>query len=154
MDEQLRKHLVELLEGKSAHLGIDAAFEGVRDEDWAQKPAGAPHSLWQLVEHMRMTLDDLVRFSTDPKYQEMPWPDAYWPTEAAPPSPEAAQESLEGLQAANRAMIALTEDSKTDLLARIPWGDGQTILREAMLAADHTSYHLGQAILLRKQLGS
>ncbi len=154
MDEQLRKHLVELLEGKSAHLDMDAVFDGVRDEEWAAKPAGAPHSLWQLVDHMRFTLDDLVVFSTDPAYQTPQWPAAYWPSEAEPPSASAARESLNRLRAANRAMIALVQVPETDLFARIPWGDGQTILREALLAADHTSYHLGQAVLLRRQLSA
>ncbi len=149
-NEMLRTHLVELLEGKSAHLNMDAVFEGIRDEEWAAKPTGAPHSLWQLVEHMRIALDDLVVFSNDPAYRAPQWPEDYWPNNAAPPSPEAARESLEGLRAANRRMIALVQAPETDLFARIPWGDGQTILREAMLAADHNSYHLGQAVLLRK----
>lgn len=145
-------HVRELLEGRSAHLDMDAVFSGVGDGDWSAKPQGAPHSLWQLLEHMRITLDDLLRFSTDPAYQEMPWPDAYWPASAAPPSPEAAREALQALREANQRMIALVAAAETDLFARIPWGGGQTILREALLAADHTSYHLGQAMLLRKQL--
>ncbi len=152
MNEQLRKQLVELLEGKSAHLDMDAVFDGVRDEHWGAKLPGAPHSLWQLVEHMRIALDDLIVFSTDPGYRAPKWPDAYWPEETAPPTPQAARQTLDALREANRTMIALVENPETDLFARIPWGDGQTILREALLAADHTSYHLGQAVLVRKQL--
>ncbi len=156
MDEEqlsaLRTHLAALVRGRGAHLDAEAVFGGVRDEHWGAKPDGAPHTLWQLLEHTRFTLDDLLVFSTDSHYAAPQWPEAYWPGGEAPSSPQAARDSLAALQSGIEAMVALLEDPATDLLARIAWGDGQTILREALLAADHTSYHLGQAMFLRKQL--
>ena len=152
MDEQLRKQLAELVRGKGAHLDAEAVFGAVRDEHWGAKSPGAPHTLWQLLEHARISLRDLLVFSTDGNYSAPKWPDEYWPETKAPASADAARASLAALNNAIGAMAALVENPDTDLLARIPWGDGQTVLREALLAADHTSYHLGQAMFLRKQL--
>ncbi len=152
MEEQLRKQLAELVRGKGAHLDADAVFGGVRDEHWGAKPAGAPHTLWQLLEHTRLALHDLIVFSTDKNYAAPKWPEEYWPSRETPESSEGAKQSFAALQNAIEAMVALVENPKTDLFARIPWGDGQTVLHEALLAIDHTSYHLGQAMFLRKQL--
>ena len=148
----LRAHLTELLHGRSAHLDIAAVFGGVQDEDWSAKPDSAAHTLWQLLEHTRFTLQDLYLFSTDDSYVAPKWPEAYWPAEDAPHSFEAVQLSYAALEDAQNAMLALVANPKTDLFARLAWGSGQTILREVLLAADHTSYHLGQAMFLRKQL--
>lgn len=153
-DQVLRQQLVELVRGKSAHLDTESVFGDVPDEDWGRKPAGAPHTLWQLLEHTRIALHDLLAFSTDKDYIAPKWPDEYWPDGNAPESPKATRQSFQALQQSITAMVALVENPETDLFAPIPWGDGQTILREALLAADHTSYHLGQAIFLRKQLKS
>ncbi len=150
--EALRAHLVELLEGHSAHLDAQSVFGDVRPEHWAARVPGAPHTLWQLLEHTRFTLQDLLAFSTDPAYTAPKWPDAYWPEDAAPLDAAAAKRAVEVLEQETERMIALVEDSDTDLFEPIAWGEGQTILREALLAADHSSYHLGQAMFLRKQL--
>ena len=151
-NEALRAHLVELLEGHSAHLDAQSVFAGVRPEHWGALLPGAPHTLWQLLEHTRFTLQDLLAFSTDPAYTAPKWPDSYWPEELAPLDAAAARRAVEVLQGETERMIALVEDPDTDLFAPIAWGEGQTILREALLAADHSSYHLGQAMFLRKQL--
>ncbi len=152
-DEQLgalREQLVEALQGGGAHLDIASVFGKVRDADWGAKAGSAPHTLWQLLEHTRITLEDLYVFSTDEDYKAPQWPKDYWPASDA--SAEGARQSLAALEKAAGDMVALIEDPETDLFAPIPWGDGQTILREVLLAADHTSYHLGQAMFLRKQL--
>ena len=151
-NEALRAHLVELLEGHSAHLDAQSVFEGVRPEYWGARVPGAPHTLWQLLEHTRFTLQDLVAFSTDPAYTAPKWPDAYWPEDSAPLDASAAGRAVQVLLDETERMIALVEDPDTDLFAPIAWGEGQTILREALLAADHASYHLGQAMFLRRQL--
>ncbi len=148
----LRAHVVALLQGRGAHLDVASVFREVANQDWSAKPGSAPHSLWQLLEHMRIALHDLLVFCTEKTYIALKWPDDYWPATAAPDSAEAARQALAALQADTEAMIALVENPKTDLFAAIPWGDGQTILREALLAADHTSYHAGQAMFLRRQL--
>ncbi len=150
--ESLRAYLVELLEGHSAHLDAQSVFGGVRPEHWGSAPPGTPHTLWQLLEHTRFTLQDLLAFSTDPAYTAPKWPDAYWPEESAPLDAASAKRAAQVLEDETERMIALVEDPATDLFAPIAWGEGQTILREALLAADHTSYHMGQAMFLRKQL--
>jgi hypothetical protein len=151
-DQALREQLVDAVKGGQAHLDVDAVFDEVKHEEWGAKVSHSPHTLWQLMEHLRFTLQDLVVFSTDKTYQAPEWPKDYWPQSGAPASAGAAKQSLSALKTAVEAMTALIEDPATDLFAEIPWGDGQTVLREALLAATHTSYHLGQAMLLRKQL--
>ena len=148
----LRAQLGELLRGRSAHLDMASVFGGVADDHWGVKPEGSPHTLWQLLEHTRFTLQDLYLFSTDDGYKAPEWPKEYWPGGEAPESFEAVQAAYGALEDAQNAMLALVANPAVDLFAAIPWGDGQTILREALLAADHTSYHLGQAMILRKQL--
>ena len=150
-DQLLRAQLVDAVEGGQAHLDVAGVFDEVKSEEWGAKVVGSPHTLWQLMEHLRFTLHDLVVFSTDETYAAPDWPKDYWPASDAPTSAGAAKESLAALKTAVEAMTALIEDPETDLFAEIPWGDGQTVLREALLAATHTSYHLGQAMFLRKQ---
>jgi hypothetical protein len=148
----LREQLVEALQGGSAHLDIASVFGPVRDGDWGKRVGNAPHTLWQLLDHTRFTVRDLYVFSTDEAYVAPEFPRDYWPGSEAPESLRAAKQSLAGLEDAVESMVALVENPSTDLFAPIPWGDGQTILHEALLAASHTSYHLGQAMFLRKQL--
>ena len=153
-EDILRSHLVELLRGGSAHVDVDSAFEGVAAKHWGIKSHGAPHSLWELLEHTRFTLHDLVDFCTNAHYVAPEWPAAYWPSEAEPSSSTSVEHSLKNLKKDLLAMEKIVQDHDVDLYARIPWGEGQTVLREALLAADHTSYHVGQAMFLRKQLES
>ena len=105
------------------------------------------------MEHLRITQWDILDFSRNSKYVEPAWPDDYWPKEDAPQTPAALAKSLEQFRTDLQAMEALVEDPKTDLFAKISWGNGQTILREAMLVADHNAYHLGQLVLVRQLLG-
>jgi hypothetical protein len=150
--QMLRGQLVDAVKGGQAHLDVATVFDGVKHQAWGAKLAGSPHTLWQLMEHIRFTLDDLLVFSTDKQYKAPDWPKDYWPTLDEPASADAANKSLAALKTAVQAMVSLIESADSDLFAKISWGDGQTILREALLAATHTSYHLGQAMLLRKQL--
>jgi len=118
------------------------------------KPPGAPHSAWQLLEHMRIAQSDILEFSRDGKHKSPPWPEGYWPKAETPPSAASWNNSLRSFRADLKAMAKLVGDKRTDLFAKIPHGTGQTILREALLIADHNSYHLGQIILLRRLLGN
>lgn len=148
----LREQLIEALQGGGAHLDIASVFGKVRDQDWTARIAGAPHTLWQLLEHTRFTLQDLYVFSTKEDYVAPDWPRAYWPSSEEPESTGAARQAVAALEQAVDSMSSLISNPATDLYAEVPWGDGQTILHEALLAAGHTSYHLGQAMFLRKQL--
>ncbi len=153
-DSALRAHLLELLQMGHGHLKPDAALKDLPFELWGKKPAGAPHTPWQLLEHLRFTQWDILDFSRNPDYDEPSWPADYWPTHDAPADQAAVTKSLEQFRDDLKAMEALVRDPETDLFAKIPWGQGQTILREAMLVADHNAYHLGQFVLVRQLLGS
>jgi hypothetical protein len=144
----LRSHLLELLDGRTAHIDLESALKVFPLDRINEKPGGSPHSAWQLLEHIRIAQWDIFDFSVNPDYNEMTWPDEYWPTDEGTPDKWKAsvKQTLDDLQ----AMRDLVENDATDLFARIPHGTGQTILREAMLVADHNAYHLGQIVLLKR----
>ncbi|MGP8245989.1 MAG: DinB family protein [Bryobacteraceae bacterium] len=148
----LRQHLANLLRMKGAHLTFHAAVADFPVHLRGVKPPGAPHSAWQLLEHMRLAQEDILDFSRNPAYREKKFPDDYWPAADSPPSEEAWDTSVEQFQSDLKEMQALVADTKHDLLAAIPHGQGQTLLREALLVADHNAYHLGQLMFLRKML--
>jgi len=151
-DSSLRRHLVELLKGGSAHARFEEVVAGLPAALRGRKPAGLPHSPWMLLEHMRMAQHDILEFSRNRKHVSPAWPKGYWPEGAAPPSAAAWNTSIRKFRLDLKTMQNLVANPKTDLHARIPWGDGQTILREALLAADHNAYHLGQLVDLRRLL--
>jgi uncharacterized damage-inducible protein DinB len=153
-DQALRDHLLELLKAGSAHLGFDEAIDGLPPELRGKKVPSLAHTVWQLVEHLRFTQEDILEFSRNPDYKQPDWPDDYWPDTEAPPSDEAWEQSVEAFDRDLQAMKDLVADPSTDLFVKIPWGDGQTILREAMLVADHNAYHVGQIVTVRQGLGA
>ena len=148
----LRKHLADLLRMKGAHVNFAEAVSDFPTAMRGVKPAGVPHTAWQLLEHMRLAQEDILDFSRNPKYKEKKFPDDYWPAAEAPPSEDAWANSMQKFQEDLDEMQKLVADTKHDLLAVLPHGTGQTLLREALLVADHNSYHLGQLMLLRKML--
>jgi uncharacterized damage-inducible protein DinB len=153
-DSALRQELVELLRGEHAHAGFGAAVRGVPAGLRGARPDGAEHSLWQLLEHLRLALWDILEFSRNPAHKSPGWPEGYWPAGGAEPPDEAAWDrAVAAFTADLEAMARLVTDPATDLLAPFPHGKGQTLLREAMLAADHNAYHLGQIVALRRRLG-
>ena len=151
-DLSLRKHVVALLKGGSAHLNFDEAVKDFPADLRGTRSQGLPHSPWELLEHIRLAQWDILEFSRDAKHVSPRFPEGYWPKSPAPPSAAAWDKSVKDFKADHKKMVALVENKKTDLFAKIPHGDGQTILREALVLADHTSYHLGQLILVRKAL--
>jgi hypothetical protein len=151
-DKALREHLLELLRGGSAHADAGTILDDFPAKLRGAKPANAPYTPWQLLEHLRFTLNDLLVFSTDPNYVESKWPDDYWPAKE-PPSASEWNASVNAFKADLAAFEKLVQDPESNLYAKIPWGSGQTLLREVLLAADHNSYHLGQIVVLRKELG-
>jgi hypothetical protein len=150
MDEQkkLREHLLELLEGKSAHIETESALDGFPVDKINVRIDGSPHTAWELLEHIRIAQWDILDFSTNPNYKEMKWPDDYWTKPEA--TAEDWQRSVEQVLSDLHAMRDLVADEKMDLYAKIPHGSGQTIFREALLVADHNAYHIGQLVLLRR----
>jgi hypothetical protein len=152
-DKALRDHVVFLLNGGGAHASFDDTLENWPLQFTGIKVAKFPHTAWMLLEHLRLAQRDILEFSRNSNYVSPKWPEEYWPTIAAPPSEEAWKASVEACKKDLHAMIAMVANRKIDLFAKIAWGDGQTILREALLMADHNSYHLGQLIMLRKSIG-
>ncbi len=152
----LRAHVLELLRGGHAHLTFDDAVRELPADLRGKAPRGSPYTAWQLAEHIRIAQDDILRFSRnhDGSYEALEWPDAYWPKAKRPRDDAEWEASLAAFRADQQAMEALVSDPARDLLAPFPWGDGQTLLREAMLVADHTAYHVGQLVLLRRMLGA
>jgi hypothetical protein len=153
-DRALRDHLLYLLRGGGAHLDFEAAIADLPPKLRGGKPAGLPHTPWRLLEHMRICQWDILEFSRNPKHVSPQFPVGYWPAGDAPPDDAAWDRSVESFRADLKAMQDLVADPATDLFARIPHGDGQTILREALLVADHNAYHLGQLVTVRRLLGA
>ena len=151
--DAVRKQLAALLAWESAHVGFEAATADIAADQRGSQPSGLPFSPWQLLEHLRRTQRDILDFCRNPKYQELKWPDDYWPASPAPPSPAAWDESIRQFQQDRRALQELAADPAVDLTSKIPHGDGQTYLRELVLAADHAAYHIGQLVAVRRLLG-
>jgi len=153
-DKALREHVVYLLQGGGAHAKFDDVIKDVPAELRGKKTEGLPHSLWMLLEHLRIAQWDILEFSRNAKHVSPEWPKGYWPKAEAPPSGAAWDESIKKFRADLKDMEELVNNPKADLFAKIPWGDGQTILREALLLADHNAYHLAQMVDVRRLLGA
>jgi hypothetical protein len=152
--EGVRAQLAAALAWRDAHADFDAAVEDLPAALRGRVPDGLPYSPWQLVEHLRLAQADILDFCRNPDYKEMRWPDDYWPKEPAPPSARAWDESIAGFRRDREALQILARDPDVDLLAAIPHGTGQTYLRELLLVVDHTAYHVGQLIVVRRLLGA
>jgi hypothetical protein len=153
-DKPVREHLVKLLAGGQAHVTFDAAVKGLPASLRGKRPKGAEHSPWEILEHLRIAQSDILEFSRDPKHVSPEWPSGYWPKSKTPPNDKAWAKSVRAFIADLEAMRKLVTADSTDLYAPIPHGDGQTILREALLMADHNAYHIGQLVLTRRLLGA
>jgi hypothetical protein len=150
----LREHLLYLLHGGGAHLDFEKAIAGLPAQLRGARPAGQPHTPWRLLEHLRIAQWDILEFSRNPKHVSPTFPDGYWPEGDAPPDEAAWDRSVVAFRADLLAMQNLVANPATDLFTPLAHGEGQTILREALLVADHNAYHLGQLVLLRRLLGA
>lgn len=153
-DRALREHLDYLLGGGGAHVGFDRAVAGLPPELRGVRAPGTPHTAWRLLEHLRIAQWDILEFSRNSRHESPEWPAGYRPADDAPPDPAAWDRSAAAFRADLRATRDLVADPATDQFARLPHGDGQTVLREALLVADHTAHHLGQLVMLRRALGA
>lgn len=149
-NEELRRHMLELLEGKSAHIDLKTVLDEFPIEKINTRIENAPHTAWELLEHLRIAQHDIVEFSRNAEHVSPKFPDGYWNKTAA--TPEDWRKSCEQILRDLQTMRDLISDEKTDLFAAIVHGDGQTILREALLVADHNAYHLGQIAFLMRAL--
>jgi uncharacterized damage-inducible protein DinB len=152
-EDPLREHLRRLLDWEDAHVGFDTAVAKVPRALRGTVPEGAAHSLWQLLEHLRICQFDILDFCRNPAYAEIPM-EAYWPPSVAPPSAQAWAGSIAAFRRDRDDLKTLAANGEVDLFARIPHGSGQTYLRELLLVADHNAYHVGQLVSLRRRLGT
>jgi uncharacterized damage-inducible protein DinB len=152
-DTAIRDLLAKALAWEDAHAGFDKAVDGIPAELRGKQPAGLPYSAWQLIEHLRITQHDILDFCRNPEYKEMNWPDDYWPSSSAPSSAAEWKKSIERYKTDRAALQEMAADTALDLDASIPHGSGQTYLRELVLVIDHSAYHIGQLVLVRRLLG-
>ena len=152
--DPLRHQLVNLLTHAEAHVDVESTLRDFPVKLRGRKPEGSPHSAWQLLEHMRIAQWDILEFSRNPHHVSPDFPSGYWPDGDAPPNAAAWANSVRSFRRDLKEMQKLVSSPKTDLYAAIPHGDGQTILREALLVADHNAYHLGELVLVRRLLGA
>lgn len=152
-DQHLRQNLAYLIAGGGAHAKFDDVIKDLPPTLRGARPEHFPHSPWMILEHLRIAQWDILEFSRNKKHASPKWPEGYWPDSEAPSNATAWTKSVQQFRTDQQAMIELVENPKTDLFAKIPWGDGQTILREALLLADHNAYHLAQIVDVRRLLG-
>lgn len=150
---RIRELLLEQLSGGNAHVDFQRAVKGLDLKDVGRKPDTFPHTIWQLVEHIRISQHDIVAFSQRANYESPEWPEGYWPKLSKPENEQDWKKSLAAIENDHETMVALIKNEKKDLLAPIPHGDGQTLFREAMLIVDHNAYHIGQIVLMRRAMG-
>ena len=153
-DQALREHLSFLLNDGGAHAKFEDVIKQFPENLRGKEVENFPHTAWMLLEHMRITQLDILEFSRNAKHASPKWPEGYWPKTKAPASADAWSKSVQSFRKDLKEMEALVKNPKTDLYAPLPWGDGQTVLREALLVADHNAYHLGQLVTLSRLLGA
>lgn len=154
MDDQkrIRELLLEQLGGRNAHIDFEQATEGLELKDVGVRPEGLPHSIWELVEHIRIAQDDILEFSKNPDYESPEWPEEYWPESGKPAGRDEWEQSLKTIRKDHEEMVRLVKNPDNDLLEPFEHGDGQTLFREAMLIVDHNAYHIGQIVDVRRLL--
>jgi hypothetical protein len=155
-EAELRKQLIALLDGGNAHASFDDVVKNFPPKLRGVVPEGLPYSGWQLLEHLRIAQEDVVCFSMNynGKYKSPKWPEAYWPKQAKPPAGDAWNASVKKIREDLKTFKKLIQDKNSDLFTPFAWGDGQNLLREALIIADHSAYHLGEMLVLRRLLGA
>lgn len=149
-----RRIVASALDWEQAHASLDSAIKDLPAGLRGKRPANFPHSPWELLDHIRRTQNDLLEFCRNPKYEELKWPDDYWPPTPAPANDAAWNETVDVIHRDAAALAAFTMEDGRDLTAKIPHGTGQTYLRTVLVAVDHASYHVGQIIAVRRLLGT
>jgi hypothetical protein len=154
LERALRDQIVRLLHGGMAHMTFDEAIADFPLDRINERPPNVPYTPWHLLEHVRIAQWDILDFMVNPDYQELPWPQEHWPAPDAVTDAEGWGRTIAAFRADFAAVCAIATDPQTDLTARIPWGDGQIILRELLLVADHNAFHLGEFAILRQVMGT
>ncbi|MBB5344133.1 DinB family protein [Tunturibacter empetritectus] len=157
-DEQapLRKQLIALLHGGQAHATFDEVINDFPASLRGTVLPNLPYSAWQILDHLRITQRDILNFSAPPTggYHGLKWPDEYWPKSPQPPTTNSWDQCIATIRSDAEHFHSLIEDPNSDLYKPFRWGDGQNLLREALLVADHNAYHLGELLVIRRLLGA
>jgi hypothetical protein len=153
-ESALRDQLIMVLRGDQSHVDFKSATKDFPPDSIGLKPHGAPHSAWQLLEHLRIAQHDILEFSRNPKHKSPKWPEGYWPKSDTPPEKSSWDASIHAFKQDAKSLEDMVRDNKLDLFAAIEGGDGQTLLREVLVVAAHNSYHLGQLMFLKKTLSA
>jgi hypothetical protein len=157
LSQALETELTALLDGGHAHASFEDAVKDFPATLRGKVPKGLPYSAWQIVEHLRIAQQDMLHFSAneDGSYKEKNWPNDYWPKAPAPPTPGAWQKSIDAIHTDRKAFLKLlNEADKAKLIKPFPWGESQSLLKEALQIADHNAYHVGELIVVRRLLGA
>lgn len=152
-EQQIRNQLVKHLQGGEAFTPSDRILAGINPENAGKEVEGLPYTLWQIMEHLRIALWDILEFSRDPGYQSPQWPEGYWPEEKSPADMTSIDNCREAIASGLEGMVQMVKDESNDLFTPFPHGDGQNLFREALLVVEHNAYHLGQIVLIRRMLG-
>lgn len=152
-DQAVAELVAQALGWEEAHVSFDRATADVPFDLQGVRPPGLHHSLWELLEHIRITQRDILEFCVNEAYTELPWPAGYWPPEPTPDRPTAWSESVAMVKRDMEVLRSVVLDHADDLLWPVAGGTGQTLLREVLLALDHTSYQIGQLVMVRQLLG-
>ncbi|TXK27240.1 DinB family protein [Pontibacter qinzhouensis] len=152
-DQELRDHLTKLMRCGQAFMPLPEVLQNIKAADAGKTVKNLPYTLWKLIEHLRIALYDILEFSRNPEYQSPEWPDGYWPEEYAPADQAALDASIKAIKEGIETMVQLVQDPENDLFEPFPHGDGQTLLREALLVAEHNAYHLGEIVVFKRLLG-
>ena len=153
-EKTTRELLLEQLEGRNAHVDFDQAVQGLTFKQTGIKVEGLPHTIWELIEHIRIAQADILEFCKNPDYEELDWPKDYWPEASMPESKQPLEASVGAVREGLEEMQNMVQDRENDLQKPFEHGSGQTLFREAMLIVDHNSYHIGQIVQIRRLLGS
>ncbi len=151
-EADLREQLIHVIHGDQSHIEFDDVIKDFPSKLAGQKPKGAPHTAWQLLEHLRIAQSDILEFCRNPKYKSPKWPEGYWPSTDAPPDEQAWEASIAAYRKDAAEIADLIKDTKQDLYKAVEGGKGQTLLQEAVTLGNHNSYHLGQLMFLKKML--
>lgn len=152
-DKALRKDLIDLLRGGQAHLSIKKSLDGIKPSIRNIRPQGGVGSIYELLEHLRLAQEDILRYTLDQNWESPSFPDGYWPSNNDLLTEEIWEETVAGFFNDLDELITFVRETDLDLTGEIPHGEGRTYLREVLLVADHNAYHLGQIMQIRKQLG-
>lgn len=153
-DDPLLQHLLELLDGGHAHTTFENAVKGMPIAKAGERPGDSPYSPWELLEHLRLAQHDILKFSEGPGWKSPKWPEGYWPDSPKPESAARWRESVSAFRADRTAFEKLLRHRFSEIYKPFEWGDGQTLLREALLIADHNAYHIGQLVVVRRLLNA